>query len=181
MQGRLLTNLPAPPLSNISADTANPTPGVLPLRISRTTSLSPPIRTLGEIKPDDTTVASQVLRSPLRTAGWPLMNTRSEPSAMYCTGIGACRLHVTWSICLGKVNGAGVATVGRHSWEKKPLAMSRKVDSGAGCSGTSPGVADIAPAARAAGRPLMKTLEEPLLMCACTVGANTALARLSQN
>ena len=83
MQGKLLTNLRGPPLSIISALTARPMPGVLPLRIGRTTNLSPPIRTFGEINPDDTTTASQVLRSPLRAAGWPLMNTLSDPSAMY--------------------------------------------------------------------------------------------------
>ncbi|CRM36655.1 hypothetical protein [Pseudomonas sp. 25 E 4] len=69
MHGNLLKNLPLPPLSINSAVTASPTPGVLPLRISRTTTEPPPMVTLDEISPEDTTVASHVLRSPLRTAG----------------------------------------------------------------------------------------------------------------
>src|SRR3546814_1979142 len=65
----------------------------LPLRISRTTTEPPPMVTSGEISPDDTTLASQVLRSPLRTAGWPLMVTLSDPSAKNCGGIGGCFMH----------------------------------------------------------------------------------------
>ncbi|MNP19186.1 hypothetical protein D3C76_1117020 [compost metagenome] len=113
------------PLSISSAVTARPTPGVLPLRISRTTTEPPPMVTLGEINPADTTVASQVLRSPLRTAGWPLMVTLSEPSAMNCGGIGGCLVQITRSSGLGTAPGAGVATVGRHICEKKFPAMSR--------------------------------------------------------
>lgn len=81
--------------------------------------------TLEEIRPDDTTVASQVLRSPLRTAGWPLIVTLSEPSARNCGGIGGCFMHTTKSSGLGTAPGAGVATVGRHICEKKLSAMSR--------------------------------------------------------
>ncbi|KWV88386.1 hypothetical protein PFLmoz3_01281 [Pseudomonas fluorescens] len=69
MHGSLLKNLEPPPRSINSAVTASPTPGVLPLRISRTTTGLPPIRTLLEIIPDSTIDASQVLRSPLRAAG----------------------------------------------------------------------------------------------------------------
>ena len=43
--------------------------GTWGLRISRTTTGLPPIRTLLEIIPDSTIDASQVLRSPLRAAG----------------------------------------------------------------------------------------------------------------
>src|SRR5471032_2895075 len=129
MQGRLLRNLPLLPLSIISAVTARPTPGVLPLRISRTTTEPPPMVTSGDIRPDDTTVALHVLRSPLRTAGWLLTVTFSEPSARSCGGIGGCFMQVTRSSGFGTAPGAGVATVGRHICEKKPLAISRYLGS----------------------------------------------------
>ncbi len=49
MHGNVLKNFAPPPRNVSSAVTASPTPGVLPLRISRTTTGAPPMITFGEI------------------------------------------------------------------------------------------------------------------------------------
>ncbi|MNE11270.1 hypothetical protein D3C80_1040220 [compost metagenome] len=65
---------------------------LLPLRISRTVAVPPPMRTLGETFAFTSIVASQVVLSPDRAAGWPLMKTLSDPCAMKLSGIGGCLL-----------------------------------------------------------------------------------------
>ncbi|MNJ38617.1 hypothetical protein D3C77_334680 [compost metagenome] len=63
------------------------------------------------------------------------MVTLLEPSARYCGGIGGCLLQRILSSSAGSVFGAGLATVGRHICEKKPLAMSRKLSSSSSAGG----------------------------------------------
>ncbi|MNN52877.1 hypothetical protein D3C81_1676040 [compost metagenome] len=81
---------------------------------------------------------------------------------------------------------AGVATVGRHICEKKPLAMSRKLSSFASpasapdCSSGAGGPVTM-PAARAARMPLVRVFGEPLMMVACTDGGNRKLPMPSHN
>ncbi len=105
------------------------------------------------------------------------MKTELEPSAMNCSGMGGCLVQATVSSGHGTVPAAGVATVGRHSCEKNPCAMSRKL--GAGGSLAATGTAIIFPAALAAGLPLMKTSSEPLVIKASITGGKTQLAAVS--
>ena len=102
--------LPGRPRSRESAIIPSARPGVLPLLISRTVSVSPPMITFGETSSE--TVPSQVVRSFARTAGWPLMKTLLEPSARYCGP--ECFSHATLSSSSGEVPAAAESTLGCH-------------------------------------------------------------------
>ncbi|MNE08462.1 hypothetical protein D3C76_1230690 [compost metagenome] len=86
---------------------------LLPLRMSRTVAVPPPMRTLGDTFSFTSIVASQVVLSPERAAGWPLMNTLSEPCAMKVSGRGGWREQLILSPSAGSEPGsAGVVTGG---------------------------------------------------------------------
>ncbi|SRZ81289.1 Uncharacterised protein [Escherichia coli] len=78
---------------NISATVATRVICDLPLLISLTTSNGPPMRTSGDTNApfpgSFTTLASQVQRAPLRTAGWLLIRTSRAPSAIYSAAGGS--------------------------------------------------------------------------------------------
>ena len=172
--------------------------GYLPLLISRTTMDSPPIRTLLEtFSPpagSSVTLASQVLRSLLRTAGCPLMYTFLEPSARYSSlpfGRG-CFLQEILSSSLGSALGSGEATVGLTiclavfinifgkspttcgNWANIFETTSKKV---CGCSGGRGILWSTVPAARAAGLPLIRVLLEPDMILPSSLGGNKLLTQ----
>ncbi|CAI0690696.1 Uncharacterised protein [Serratia entomophila] len=104
MPGSLLSILPSAP----NLPTAPPTPPTSPANssvksetlyshsgtsglIGKVVVVPPPIDTLGE---PSITCASQLVLSPTREAGWPLMLTLSDPCAI-CM-LGPSSLHATW-------------------------------------------------------------------------------------